>query len=58
MFYELTSHGAVSRLSIQLYLIPVVSIVGRAAPLSEPVTAPVVVGGAMILAAVAVTTWK
>ena len=58
MFYELISHGAVSRLSIQLYLIPVVSIVGGAVILSEPVTAAVVVGGAMMLTAVAVTTWK
>lgn len=58
MFYALASRGALSRLSIQLYLIPVVSIVGGALLLSEPVTAPVVVGGGMMLSAVAITTWK
>ncbi|MDG6964112.1 MAG: DMT family transporter [Nitrososphaerota archaeon] len=58
MFYELMSHGALSRLSIQLYLVPVVSIIGGATLLSEPVTVPVVIGGAMMLFAVAVTTWR
>ena len=58
MFYTLVSRGAVSRLSIQLYLIPVVSIVGGALLLAEQVTATVVIGGGMMLAAVAITTWK
>lgn len=58
MFYTLASRGALSRLSIQLYLIPVVSIAGGALLLSEPVTAAVVVGGGMMLSAVAITTWK
>jgi drug/metabolite transporter (DMT)-like permease len=58
MFYTLVSRGAVSRLSIQLYLIPVVSIVGGALLLAEQVTAPVVVGGGMMLVAVAISTWK
>jgi drug/metabolite transporter (DMT)-like permease len=58
MFYELVSHGAVSRLSIQLYLIPIVSIAGGAVVLAEPVTLPVVVGGGMMLVAVALATWK
>lgn len=58
MFYTLVSRGAVTRLSIQLYLIPVVSIVGGALLLGEPITVPVVVGGGMMLTAVAITTRK
>lgn len=58
MFYTLVSRGAVSRLSIQLYLIPVVSIIGGALLLAEQVTATVVIGGGMMLAAVAISTWK
>ena len=58
MFYALVSRGAVTRLSIQLYLIPVVSVMGGALLLSEPVTASVVVGGGMMLAAVAISTWR
>ena len=58
MFYTLVSRGAVSRLSIQLYLIPVVSVIGGALLLSEPVTTSVVAGGGLMLVAVAVTTWK
>ena len=58
MFYTLVSRGAVSRLSIQLYLIPVVSVIGGALLLSEPVSAYVVVGGGMMLVAVGVATWK
>jgi len=56
MFYTLVSRGAVTRLSIQLYLIPVVSVVGGALLLGESVTIPVVVGGGMMLTAVAITT--
>ena len=58
MFYTLVSRGTVSRLSIQLYLIPVVSIVGGALLLAEQATATVVLGGGMMLIAVAISTWK
>ena len=58
MFYALISRGAVTRLSIQLYLIPVVSVIGGAVLLNEPLTVSVVVGGAMMLGAVAISTWK
>ena len=58
MFYALVSRGAVTRLSIQLYLIPVVSVIGGTLLLSEPVTLSVAVGGGMMLAAVAIATWK
>ena len=58
MFYTLVSRGAVTRLSIQLYLIPVVSVIGGALLLSEPVTASVIVGGGLMLFAVGISTWK
>lgn len=58
MFYTLVSRGTVTRLSIQLYLIPVVSIIGGALLLGEQVTASVVLGGGMMLVAVAISTWK
>ena len=56
MFYALVSRGAVTRLSIQLYLVPVVSVVGGALLLGEQVTTSVLVGGALMLAAVAIST--
>ena len=56
MFYTLISRGAVTRLSIQLYVIPVVSVIGGAVLLGEPVTAGVIVGGALMLTGVAVST--
>jgi drug/metabolite transporter (DMT)-like permease len=58
MFYTLVSRGAVTRLSIQLYLIPVVSVIGGAVLLGEAVTLSVLVGGGLMLVAVAFATWK
>ena len=58
LFYSLVSRGAVSKLSIQLYLVPVVSVIGGALLLGEAVTASVMLGGGLMLAAVAVSTWK
>lgn len=58
LFYTLVRRGAVTRLAIQLYLIPVVSVVGGALLLMEPITPSVVAGGGLMLAAVGVTTWK
>jgi drug/metabolite transporter (DMT)-like permease len=58
LFYTLVSHGAVSKLSIQLYLIPVVSVIGGALLLNEGLTPPVLVGGGLTLVAVAIATWK
>jgi drug/metabolite transporter (DMT)-like permease len=58
MFYAMVSRGAVTKLSIQLYLIPVVSVVGGALLLSEPVTLSVIAGGGLMLVAVAISTWK
>ena len=58
MFYALVSRGAVTRLAIQLYLVPVISVLGGALLLAEPVTLPVVLGGGLMLVAVGITTWS
>ena len=58
MFYTLVSRGAVTRLAIQLYLIPVISIIGGALLLTEAVTPAVVAGGGLMLSAVGITTWR
>jgi drug/metabolite transporter (DMT)-like permease len=58
LYYGLVSRRAVSRLSIQLYLIPVVSVVGGVLLLNESVTVLIIIGGAMMLFAVALTTQK
>jgi drug/metabolite transporter (DMT)-like permease len=52
LFYKLVSQRAVSRLSIQLYLIPIVSVVGGVILLGESVTPVTAIGGATMLAAV------
>ena len=57
LFYTLVSRGAVSRLAIQLYLIPIVSVVGVLL-LGESVTALTVIGGATMLAAVSLATQR
>lgn len=56
LYYGVVSRRTVSRLSIQLYLIPIVSVVGGALLLNEPVTSFTLAGGALMLAAVAFTT--
>ena len=56
LFFTLVSRGAVSRLSIQLFLAPIVSVTGGAVLLGEPVTAFTLVGGGMMLVAVALAT--
>jgi drug/metabolite transporter (DMT)-like permease len=56
LFYKLVSQGAVSRLSIQLYLVPIVSVVGGVLLLGESVTPLTAIGGATMLAAVALGT--
>ena len=56
LYYGVVSRRTVSRLSIQLYLIPVVSVVGGVLLLGESVTVLTIIGGAMMLFAVALTT--
>ena len=58
LFYALISRGAVTRLSIQLYLVPVVSVIGGALLLNESLTLPVLVGGGLMLVAVGISTRK
>jgi drug/metabolite transporter (DMT)-like permease len=58
LFYTLLSRKAVSSLSIQLYLIPVVAVIGGWVILNEAVTLSTVVGGALVLAAVGLVTTK
>jgi drug/metabolite transporter (DMT)-like permease len=56
MFYTLVSRGAVSRLSIQLYLIPIVSVIGGILFLQESLTIASIVGGGVMLVAIALAT--
>lgn len=56
MFYTLVSRGTVSRLSVQLYLIPIVSVIGGALLLGQKVTVFTIVGGATLLLAIALAT--
>jgi drug/metabolite transporter (DMT)-like permease len=56
MFYTLVSRGTVSRLSIQLYLIPIISVIGGALLLGQRITVFTIVGGATLLFAIALAT--
>jgi drug/metabolite transporter (DMT)-like permease len=56
LFYTLVSRGAVSRLSIQLYAVPIVSVLGGVILLGETVTIFTVIGGALLLGSIALAT--
>jgi drug/metabolite transporter (DMT)-like permease len=56
MFYVLVSRGAVSRLSIQLYLIPIIAVIGGALLLGQKITIFTIIGGATLLIAIALAT--
>jgi drug/metabolite transporter (DMT)-like permease len=56
VFYTLVSRGAVSRLSIQLYLIPIVSVIGGIVLLQESVSIFMILGGGIMLLAIALAT--
>ncbi len=56
MFYTLLSRGTVSRLSIQLYLIPIISVIGGTLLLGEKITIFTLAGGATLLLAVGLVT--
>ncbi len=56
MFYALVSRSAVSRLGIQMYLIPVVSVIGGILLLQEGLNVFTIVGGAILLFSVALAT--
>jgi drug/metabolite transporter (DMT)-like permease len=53
VYYTLIGRGTVSGLSVQLYLIPIVSVIAGVIILQEQVTALIVLGAAVTLAAVA-----
>jgi drug/metabolite transporter (DMT)-like permease len=50
------SRDALSRLSIQLYLVPIVSVIGGILILSESLTLFTVAGGGVMLFAIALAT--
>ncbi len=56
IFYTLVNRGAVSRLAVQLYLIPLVGVIGGVVLLGESISVYTVAGGAAILLAVAIAT--
>jgi drug/metabolite transporter (DMT)-like permease len=55
MFYSLVGKGALSTLSVQLYLVPVVSVVGGILLLHEQLTLLTLPGGAATLVAIGLT---
>jgi drug/metabolite transporter (DMT)-like permease len=56
ILYTLIGSRAVSKLSVQLYLIPIVSLVGGILLLGESITALTVIGGCLMLTATALAT--
>jgi drug/metabolite transporter (DMT)-like permease len=56
MFYALVSRSAVSKLGIQMYLIPVVSVIGGILLLQEGLNTYTIAGGAVLLLSVAIAT--
>ncbi|MGA2664756.1 MAG: DMT family transporter [Nitrososphaerales archaeon] len=53
VYYTLVGRGPISGLSVQLYLIPIVSVIGGVLILQERVTVLIVVGAAVTLSAIA-----
>jgi O-acetylserine/cysteine efflux transporter len=58
ILYTLIGGRAVSRLSVQLYLIPIVSLVGGILLLDEGITAFTILGAGLMLAATALATHR
>lgn len=56
IFYSLVATRAVSSLSVQLYLVPIVSLVGGFLLLGESVTWLMVIGAGLLLAAITLAT--
>ncbi len=56
LFYSLVGRGSVTRLSIQLYLIPVVGVAGGVLFLGEGVTPYTIAGGVLLLSSIALAT--
>ena len=58
MYFMLVGIHPVSRLSVQLYLIPLVSVTGGIVLLGESLSAFTVAGGAVLLLAVTLVSWR
>jgi len=58
ILYTLISSRAVSTLSVQLYLVPIVSLVGGIALLDESLTIFTIIGAGFLLAATELATRK
>ena len=56
MFYALVSRSALSKVGIQMYLIPVVSVIGGILLLQEGLNTYTIAGGAVLLLSVAIAT--
>ena len=56
LFYTLVSRGAVTKVAVQLYLAPVVSVVGGVLLLQENVGIYTIIGGALLLTSIALAT--
>ena len=56
MFYALVSRSALSKVGIQMYLIPVVSVIGGILLLQEELNTYTIAGGAVLLLSVAIAT--
>ena len=58
ILYTLIGEQAVSRLSVQLYLVPLVSLIGGVILLGESLSALTVIGAGLLFAATAIATHK
>ena len=56
IFYTLVNRGSVSRLAVQLYLVPLVGVIGGVLILGESISVYTIEGGIAILVAVAIST--
>ncbi len=56
IFYSLVKRGTVTRLAIQLYLVPLVGVIGGMFFLSETISVYTMLGGAALVVAVALST--
>ncbi len=58
LFYTLISRGGVGKLSIQLYMIPIVGVAGGVLLLGESLTVFTLIGGTLMLVSVGIATMK